>query len=160
MTEKPNNEPHDDLTQELFPELSPKTLRTFKSTVAEMWPIFPAELLLSGVMLGIYAIAGRFSVRILYSAALGTGLVLLNFAAMIFSLIRAERYDSPAKGQLAARGGLLLRMLVLVGVLVLALKYGNFDPLSTLLPLCFMRIALFAGTLAKKKKPVSKGDAS
>ena len=125
-----------------------------------MWPIFPAELLLSGVMLGIYAIAGRFSVRILYSAALGTGLVLLNFAAMIFSLIRAERYDSPAKGQLAARGGLLLRMLVLVGVLVLALKYGNFDPLSTLLPLCFMRIALFAGTLAKKKKPVSKGDAS
>ena len=160
MTEKPNNEPRDDLAQELFPELSPKTLRTFKSTVAEMWPIFPAELLLSGVMLGVYAIAGRFSVRILYSAALGTGLVLLNFVVMILSLIRAERYDSPAKGQLATRGGLLLRMLVLVGVLVLALKYGNFDPLSTLLPLCFMRIALFAGTLANKKKPVSKGDAS
>ena len=158
MMEKPNNEPQGDLPQELFPERSPKTIRTFRSTLSEMWPIFPAELLLSGVMLGIYAIVGRFSVRILYSAALGTGLVLLNFAAMIFSLIRAERYDSPAKGQLAAR--LLLRMLVLVGVLVLALKYGNFDPLSTLLPLCFMRIALFAGTLAKKKKPVSKGDAS
>ena len=83
-----------DLPQELFPERSPKTIRTFRSTLSEMWPIFPAELLLSGVMLGIYAIVGRFSVRILYSAALGTGLVLLNFAAMIFSLIRAERYDS------------------------------------------------------------------
>lgn len=160
MTEKPTNEPQEDLTQELFPELSPKTIRTFKSTLAEMWPIFPAEVLLSGIMLGIYALAGHFSVRILCSAALGTGMVLLNFMVMIFSLIRAERFDSPAKGQLAARGSLLLRMLVLVGVLILALKYGNFDPLSTLLPLCFMRIALFAGTLAKKKKPVSKGDAS
>lgn len=160
MTEKPTNEPQEDLTQELFSELSPKTLRTFRSTLAEMWPIFPAEVLLSGIMLGIYALAGRFTVRILYSAALGTGMVLLNFMVMIFSLIRAERFDSPAKGQLAARGSLLVRMLVLVGVLVLALKYGNFDPLSTLLPLCFMRIALFAGTLAKKKKPVSKGDAS
>lgn len=160
MTEKPTNEPQDDLTQELFPELSPKTLRTFRSALAEMWPIFPAEVLLSGIMLGIYALAGRFTVRVLYSAALGTGMVLLNFAVMIFSLIRAERFDSPAKGQLAARVSLLMRMLVLVGVLVLALKYGKLDPLSTLLPLCFMRIALFAGTLAKKKKPVSKGDAS
>ena len=149
MTEKPDNT-QENLTEELLPELSPKTIRTVRTTLREMWPLFPAELLLSGIMLGVYAAVGRWSLKILYSAGLGTCLVLLNFAVMIFSLIRAERYD-PVKGQLAARGSLVLRMIVLVLVLVFALKTGKFDPLSTLLPLCFMRIALFAGTLYKKK---------
>ena len=123
-----------------------------------MWPIFPAEILLSGVMLGVYAVIGRWSMKILWSAALGTGLVLLNFAVMIFSLILAERTSSPARGQLAARGNFVLRMIVLIVVLVLALKSGNFDPLATLLPLCFMRIALFSGTLIKKKKTNNRGE--
>ena len=117
-----------------------------------MWPIFPAEILLSGVMLGVYAVIGRWSMKILWSAALGTGLVLLNFAVMIFSLILAERTSSPARGQLAARGNFVLRMIVLIVVLVLALKSGNFDPLATLLPLCFMRLALMASELVRKKK--------
>ena len=123
-----------------------------------MWPIFPAEILLSGVMLGVYAVIGRWSMKILWSAALGTGLVLLNFAVMIFSLILAERTSSPARGQLVARGNFVLRMIVLIVVLVLALKSGNFDPLATLLPLCFMRIALFSGTLIKKKKTNNRGE--
>lgn len=158
MTKKPDNT-QESLTEELFPEFSPKTIRTFRTTIREMWLIFPAELLLSGIMLGIYAIAGRWSLKILYSAGLGTGLVLLNFVVLIFSLIRAERYD-PVKGQLAARGSLMLRMIVLILVLVFALKTGKFDPLSTLLPLCFMRIALFAGTLCKKKKQKTRGEAT
>ena len=123
-----------------------------------MWPIFPTEILLSGVMLGVYAVIGRWSMKILWSAALGTGLVLLNFAVMIFSLILAERASSPARGQLAARGNFVLRMIMLIVVLVLALKSGNFDPLATLLPLCFMRIALFSGTLIKKKKTNNRGE--
>lgn len=156
MTEKPDKGQE---MPELFPEFSTKTVKTFRATLAEMWPIFPAEVLLSAVMLGVYAIVGRWSMKILWSAALGTGLVLLNFAVMIFSLILAERAASPAKGQLAARGNFMLRMIVLVVVLIFALKSGKFDPLATLLPLCFMRIALFAGTLLnKKKKTNNRGD--
>ena len=128
MTEKPDKGQE---MPELFPELSPKTRKNFCSVLAEMWPIFPAEILLSGVMLGVYAVIGRWSMKILWSAALGTGLVLLNFAVMIFSLILAERTSSPARGQLAARGNFVLRMIVLIVVLVLALKSGNFDPLAT-----------------------------
>ena len=41
MTEKP------DKGQEM-PELSPKTRKNFCSVLAEMWPIFPTEILLSG----------------------------------------------------------------------------------------------------------------
>lgn len=155
MTEKPDKGQE---MPELFPELSPKTRKNFCSVLAEMWPIFPAEILLSGVMMGVYAVIGRWSMKILWSAALGTGLVLLNFALMIFSLILAERTSSPARGQLAARGNFVLRMIVLIVVLVLALKSGNFDPLATLLPLCFMRIALFSGTLIKKKKTNNRGE--
>ena len=43
-------------------------------------------------------------------------------------------------------------MVVLLVVLVIALKSKRFDPLATLLPLCFMRLALMASELVRKKK--------
>ena len=42
--------------------------------------------------------------------------------------------------------------IVLLVVLVIALKSKRFDPLATLLPLCFMRLALMASELVRKKK--------
>ena len=47
---------------------------------------------------------------------------------------------------------LLIILAVLLVVLVIALKSKRFDPLATLLPLCFMRLALMASELVRKKK--------
>ena len=43
-------------------------------------------------------------------------------------------------------------MVVLLVVLVIALKSKRFDPLATLLPLCFMRLALMASELVRQQK--------
>lgn len=117
----------------------------YKTTFRSVLPIVLTELVLSAAMLGVYALLGRWSTRVLLGALLGAGAALLNFIVMTLLLLKAERAESPQKGQLYVRGTYSLRMVVLLVILILALKSGYFDPLATVLPLCLMRLALFAG---------------
>lgn len=134
------------------PQKPERTADDVKSTLRDLLPILLTELLLCGVMLGVYALAGYMSKKVLFGALLGAGAALVNFGVMVLLLFRAELAESPAKGQLYVRGTYTLRMVVLLVVLIVALKSGKFDPLATVLPLLFMRLALFTPRLWKKKK--------
>lgn len=141
MEEKSNETP--------MPERTPADV---KSTLRDLLPILLTELLLCGVMVGVYALAGHMSKKVLLGALLGACAALVNFGVMVLLLLRAERAESPAKGQLYVRGTYTLRMVVLLVVLIIALKSGHFDPLATVLPLLFMRLSLFVPQLRQKKK--------
>lgn len=125
-----------------------KTAQTFR----DVFPVMLGELLLTGVMLAVYALIGRFSLKVLWSAALGAGAVLLNFTVMILALLQAEKRGSPEKGQLYVRATYALRLVLLAAVLILALKSKVFDPLATALPLCFQPIAVWLFELFRKTK--------
>ena len=114
-------------------------------------PTLAAEIVLSGIMLGCYALFAALRQDILLGAALGTAAALVNFAA-ILGLLRASKKENPLSAQLTSRVLFVVRMVVLLVVLVIALKSKRFDPLATLLPLCFMRLALMASELVRKKK--------
>ncbi|MGM9563886.1 MAG: ATP synthase subunit I [Faecousia sp.] len=125
-----------------------KTAQTFR----DVFPVMLGELLLTGIMLAVYALIGRFSLKVLWSAALGAGAVLLNFTVMILALLQAEKRGSPEKGQLYVRATYALRLLLLAAVLILALRSKVFDPLATALPLCFQPIAVWLFELFRKMK--------
>ena len=125
-----------------------KTAQTFR----DVFPVMLGELLLTGLMLAVYALIGRFSLKVLWSAGLGAGAVLLNFTVMILALLQAEKRGSPEKGQLYVRATYALRLLLLAAVLILALKSKVFDPLATALPLCFQPIAVRLFELFRKMK--------
>ncbi|MBE6927303.1 MAG: hypothetical protein E7467_02235 [Ruminococcaceae bacterium] len=122
-----------------------------KITFRSQLPVYLAQLALCAVMVGVYAVLGKLSQRVIFGAVLGAATSLLNYSVMIFSLLKAAKSDSPERAQLKARGNYILRMLLLMVGLVVALKFGPFDPLATLLPLILMRIALFLGGLLIKK---------
>lgn len=121
-------------------------------TLRELLPIFLAEIVLTGVMLGIYALCGSCKKPILLGAALGGGVSLLNFFFLIVGVLHAARNENPLAAQLTVRVFYVLRTVAVLIALVIALKSARFDPVATLLPLCFMRIALFAAELMRKKK--------
>ena len=125
-----------------------KTAQTFH----DVFPVMLGELLLTGVMLAVYALIGRSSLKVLWSAGLGAGAVLLNFTVMILALLQAEKRGSPEKGQLYVRATYALRLVLLAAVLILALKSKVFDPLATALPLCFQPIAVWLFELFRKMK--------
>ncbi len=124
------------------------------ATIREQLPVFLAQVLLCGAMVGVYAMIGRFSKAVLIGAVIGTAVSLLNHLGLILSLLRAEQDENTQKGQLKAQGSMMLRFLIMIGVLVLALKFLETDPIATLLPLILMRLALFLGGLVIKNRPV------
>jgi len=124
-------------------------------------PVVIVEALLSAAMVAVYISLKRFTSAVLYGALLGTGLELINFLIMVISVVRAEKSETPMKGQIKVKSAYMVRMIVLLIVLVIALKTGYFEPLATLLPFCFMRIALFSSQifykmLLKKRKKGEK----
>ena len=90
--------------------------------------------------------------HLLFHEALPTYPLSLNFFFLIVGVLRAARNENPLTAQLKARVFYILRTVAVLIALVIALKSARFDPVATLLPLCFMRIALFAAELMRKKK--------
>ncbi len=121
-------------------------------TLRELLPIFLAEIVLTGAMLGVYALLRHCTQPVLLGAALGAGVSLLNFFFLIVGVLRASKKENQTAAQLTVRVFYVLRTVAVLIALVIALKSARFDPVATLLPLCFMRIALFAAELMRKKK--------
>ena len=117
-----------------------------------MLPILLVTLAMTGMMIGVYALIGKLTGKVLLGAALGTAAALLNFAVMALSVVRAESAESPERGVLQVRFNYILRMIVLAAVLIVALKTKIFDPVATVLPLCFIRIAIFVSEIFRKKE--------
>lgn len=135
-----------DITE--IPELPPVNKSEIRSTVL---PVILTEVALTCIMLLVYLAIGRFTRAVLLGAVLGTAAMTVNFLVMAFSVLRAEKSSTPAKGELAVRGTYVLRMVIIFVVLVLALKTGYFDVIAVLLPLCFMRISIFVSQLITNK---------
>lgn len=123
-----------------------------KALLRSQLPVALTELALSAIMVGVFTAVGKFSQAVWLGALIGTAVALFNHGAMILSLLKAEKAENPAKGQLQVRGIYILRMLALLAVLVFALKSGCFNVLATLLPLCLMRVAIFISELFMKRK--------
>ncbi len=144
MEEKTNQAQTETFPGQLPPEM--------KSTLRDLLPVILTELILTGVMLGVYALCGRLGKSAVLGAALGAGVSLLNFLGLIFGLLRAEKKDNPLTAQVTVRAQYVARLVLMLVVLVIALKSALFDPLATLLPLCFMRLALFAPRIGRRKR--------
>ena len=147
MNEKTNETSHGEMTAPVF-----RTPPSGGRVLREFLPVLITEIVLTGLMLLVYALLDRWSTKALLGALLGTAAELINFAVMTFSLLRAEQAETPQKGQLTAKANYILRMFVLLAVLIAALVSGWFDPVTTLLPLCFMRLALLAANFKRTKK--------
>lgn len=103
------------------------------------------ELGCTGVMLGVYALLGRFTLRVLLGGLLGAGLSVLNFLLLSMAVSRAaDRAESEASAQatMSVRGSAAGRMLLILAVLVLAFKAGICEPLPALLPLLFLQLCV------------------
>ncbi len=119
------------------------------------------EAVCVALMLGVYALAGYYSTRVLIGALLGFVLAMSNFFAMSITVSRAadraaETGDA-AKATLSVRGSTTIRMLVLAVIYILILKNDICDPLAAILPLLFVRLSIvliefFTGMVKKDGK--------
>ena len=101
-------------------------------------------LLMLGVLCGIFAIAGEFSVMVLYSGFTGWFLTIANFFFMCVAIMNHtdQTETSVQKAAAAIRVSYMMRTVALLIILIVLLKSGKFDPIATLVPLLFTKPAV------------------
>ena len=124
-----------------------------KLVLKETGIIALGELIGSGVMVGVFAALGYFSMPVVWGALFGSLTMTVNYFFMAVTVSQAA--DRAAQGQVdSAKKSVQLSStvrLVCIGVaMALAIKLGT-NPIATILPLAFTRPILMLAEFFRKK---------
>ena len=111
------------------------------------------QIVCVAVMLGIYALLGRFDLSVLLGGIVGGVLATANFFFMaVGATLAADKaeQDNVKGGKAMIQSSYTIRLVVLVVVLFACAKSGYFDLLALLLPLVFTRPILSVGEFFRK----------
>jgi len=126
-----------------------------KEVLKETAVIALGELICLGIMVGVYALIGRFSLRVVYSGLVGAVLTWLNYFSMAVVVTlaadRAEKQDVES-GKKLVTGSYPVRFILLGVVLFLCGKSGYFEVLPLVLPLLFVRPVIMVAEFFRKKE--------
>ncbi len=96
-------------------------------------------LICLGLMLGVYALIGYFGLPVLFGGVVGTVLALGNFFFMAIGLVNLTSQAGETKARARVQGSFILRMAMLLGLLVVAIKLLGCDLVATVIPLVATR---------------------
>lgn len=112
------------------------------------------ELVLSALMVGVFAILGYFDLSVVLGAAAGSTIATVNHLVLVLGVLaassKAEQQDVKG-GQMLVQMSYMGRLIGLFLILVLCAKSGVFNLIALALPLVFTRPVLtIAEHLTKK----------
>ena len=115
-----------------------------KKSVLKQTLIFALGILAGSViMVLVYLLLDKFTTGVIIGALVGTLVSVGNFFFMCISLTNTANSEvDPNVAANKARGGYVLRMLVVAVILVVAIKSGYCDTLATVIPLLLVRPVL------------------
>lgn len=116
--------------------------------------ILLGEIICVSCMLGIYALLGYFSNRVLLGGIIGGGVTVLNyfFMAIGASLAADKAQTQDVKGGKAIlQLSMLLRYVIVFVILFAFAKSGLCQPISLVLPLIFVRPIMLVDSFFRRK---------
>ncbi len=129
-------------------------MNTRKTLYEDLLPVVLGQAVCIAVMVGIFALAGYFNMRVVWGGILGGLLAIANFTVMTLCIYRAAK---KAETQDIAGGQKLLhlsytgRMIGILVALILLAKSGICNVIALALPLAFNRPILTVYAWIRKK---------
>ena len=113
-----------------------------KYVVSQALTVLIGELLLSALMVAVFAILGYFDLSVVLGAAAGAVIATLNHLVLVLSVMaaseKAEKQDVKG-GQMLIQMSYFGRTIGLFLILVLCAKSGIFNLIALVIPLVFTR---------------------
>lgn len=111
------------------------------------------EVILSAIMVGVFALTGFFRMNVLWGALVGCVVIILNhfFMAVTVSVAadRAQAGDAK-RAKTMVQLSSTVRLLLMGGALFIAIKAGC-NVIAAVLPLAFLRVILLLSEFFRKK---------
>ena len=111
-------------------------------------------LVCAGVMVGVFALLGKFNYTVVLGALMGCLVAALNFLFMAIGIsLAAEKAaaQEPKAGKSLITSSYAVRLLVMFVVLFACAKSGHFQVVALVLPLAFVRPVLTVAEFFRKK---------
>lgn len=113
-----------------------------KYVFSQVVTIFIGELLLSALMVAVFALLGYFDKSVLFGAAAGSVIATINHLVLVLGVLaassKAEKQDVKG-GQALVQMSYFGRTIGLFLILVLCAKTGIFNLIALVIPLVFTR---------------------
>lgn len=120
----------------------------------ETFPVIIGEALLTGIMIGVFALLGKYDTSVLLGGTVGAVLATANFFLMALgtglAADKAQQQDVKG-GQALVHVSYLGRMIALFLILAVCAKSGYCNALALVIPLVFVRPILTIREIFKKK---------
>ena len=124
-----------------------------KDVMKETVLVTVGVLLLSALMVAVFAVLGKFSFNVLISALAGSMVIILNYFFLAVTVSLAS--DKAAQGKADEAKKMLrlspvVRLFVMAAALFVGIKAGG-NVIALVLPLVFLRPVLMLGEFFRKK---------
>ena len=120
----------------------------------ETLPVLIGEAVLTGVMIGVFALLGKYDLTVLWGGIVGAAVATANFFLMALgtglAADKAQQQDAKS-GQALIHMSYLGRMIGLFIILAICAKSGLCNVLTLVIPLVFVRPILTIREIFKKK---------
>lgn len=130
-----------------------------KIVLKETAVVLVGQAICVGVMLGVYALLSKFSLKVLLGGLTGGILATANFFFMaVAASLAADKAEAGEvqKGKALMQSSYTVRLIVLAVLLFACVKSGYFELFPLLLPLVFTRPILSFGEFFRKSGETKK----
>ena len=125
-----------------------------KYMISQTLIVLAGELILSAVMVGVFAVLGYFDISVVFGAAAGALIATLNHFVLILGALaasaKAEKQDVKG-GQALIQMSYMGRLIGLFVILVLCARSEVFNLIALAIPLAFTRPILTIAEYFNKK---------
>ncbi len=124
-----------------------------KAVMKETLLVTVGVLLCSGLMVGVFAALGKFSLNVVISALMGSLVIILNYFFLAVTVTLAADKAEQGKteeAQKMIRLSPVVRLIVMAVALFIGIKAGG-NVIALVLPLVFLRPVLMLGEFFRKK---------
>lgn len=125
-----------------------------KYILSQALTVLTGQVLLSGLMVAVFALLGYFDRSVVLGAAAGAAIATLNHLVLVLGVMaassKAEKQDVKG-GQMLVQMSYMGRLLCLFLILVLCAKSGLFNLIALVIPLVFTRPILTIAEHFNKK---------
>lgn len=122
-----------------------------KNVKIDVLRVTAGNFLLGAVMVLIFALAGYFSLPVVFGALLGCSYASLSFFILAVAVTKSVEKD-PENAQKKVSATYTLRLIAAAVVIVVAIKLDIFNWLAAVIPLFYQRfVIMFAGRMRSKE---------
>ena len=114
------------------------------------------ELLCSSLMVGVFALLGKYTPQVAVGAAVGSVLAVANFGSTEYQHKKSvevfDQKENPAGAKMSVQLSSAVRMLAIAAVIIVLLRVNVGEPVAMILPLLFTRIGTLVMSWTTKER--------